>query len=219
MAEQARLADAEATGRPTTTTSTGPPQSATTTTTSAVPSAEPDGTTALILNGGQTPLKGIWSGTADWLASYILEVSPTPRFTVPASVLAEYYVRYCAEAGLRADLLWAQMVKETAYGMYGGDVLPEQNNYAGIGATGGHEPGVSFPTAEAGVMAHVAHMVAYVYPSSPVSWAKATTDPRFDSVNPRGVASVLADLNGRWAVPGDSYGESIEDIAWAINAD
>ena len=109
------------------------------------------------------------------------------------------------------------MIHETGYGMYGGAVVPEQNNYAGIGATGGGEPGASFPTAEAGVIAHVAHMVAYVYASSPVSWADATTDPRFDFVNPRGAASVLADLNGRWAVPGTTYGQNIEAIVRAIN--
>ena len=138
---------------------------------------------------------------------------------MPTSVLAGYYVRYCAEAGLRADLLWAQMLHETGYGMYGGDVHPEQNNFAGVGATGGGEPGTTFLTAEAGVMAQVAHMVAYVYASSPVSWANANTDPRFDFVSPRGVASVLADLNGRWAVPGPTYGESIEAIVRAINAE
>jgi hypothetical protein len=216
MAEQGRTGAAPA-GRVTATTSSSLPQS--TTTTSTVPSVESDVATAVVLTGGQTPLKGIWGGTAERLAYYLLEVCPSPRFTVPTPVLADYYVRYCAEAGLRADLLWAQMVKETGYGMYGGAVLPEQNNYAGIGATGGGEPGAWFPTAEAGVMAHVAHMVAYVYASSPVSWADANTDPRFDSVDPRGVASVLADLNGRWAVPGSAYGESIEEIAWAINAD
>jgi len=216
MTEQGRGTGAAAADRPTTT-SASAPQSPTTT--SSVPSAESDATTTVILSGGQTPLEGVWGGTAERLASFLAAACPSPRFTVPASVLAEYYVRYGAEAGLRADLLWAQMIKETGYGMYGGDVVPEQNNYAGIGATGGHEPGASFPTAEAGVMAHVAHMVAYVYTSSPASWADATTDPRFDFVNPRGVASVLADLNGRWAVPGTTYGESIEAIARAINAD
>ena len=67
-------------------------------------------------------------------------------------------------------------------------------------------------------MAQVAHMVAYVYSESPVQWANATTDPRFDFVNPRGAAVVLADLNGRWAVPGTSYGQHIEDIARRLNA-
>lgn len=215
MAEQGRTGAAPASRRTTTTASTSPQS---TTTTSEAPPAEADDTTTIILSEGQTPLTGIWGGSADRLASYLLGASPSPRFTVPTEVLAEYYVSYCAEAGLRADLLWAQMIKETGYGMYGGDVVPEQNNYAGIGATGGHEPGAWFVTAEAGVMAHVAHMVAYVYPSSPVPWADSITDPRFDMVYPRGVASVLADLNGRWAVPGPSYGESIETIAHAINA-
>jgi N-acetylmuramoyl-L-alanine amidase len=110
------------------------------------------------------------------------------------------------------------MIHETGYGAYGGDVAPEQNNFAGIGATGGGAAGVAFPTAEAGVMAQVAHMVAYVYASSSVAWANATTDPRFDCVSPRGAVWVLSDLDGRWAVPGTGYGESIEAIAQAINA-
>jgi N-acetylmuramoyl-L-alanine amidase len=176
-------------------------------------------TAPAVLGEGQTPLKGVWGGTADRLSSFLLEACPSPAFTVPTPVLAEYYVRYCAEAGLRADLLWAQMIHETGYGMYGGDVRLEQNNYVGIGATGGGASGASFPTAEAGVMAHVAHMVAYVYTDSPVPWANASTDPRFDLVNPRGIVSVLADLNGRWAVPGTTYGQSIEAIVRAINAD
>ena len=175
-----------------------------------------DGTTSVVLTQGQTPLKGVWRGTAEQLASYLLGIEPLPLFTVATEELAGYYVRYCAEAGLRADLLWAQMIHETGYGRYGGDVLPEQNNYAGIGATGG-VPGYTFATPEAGVMAQVAHMIAYVYVDSPVEWADSATDPRFDLVCPRGMAVVLADLNGRWAVPGTTYGQSIEAIARAIN--
>lgn len=171
-----------------------------------------------VLGGGRTPIRGVWSGSAERLAAFLLAESPAPRFTVPVSVLAQYYVRYCGEAGLRADLLWAQMILETGYGRYGGDVAPGQNNYAGIGATGGGAPGVIFTSAQAGVLAHVAHMVAYVYPSSPVPWANANVDPRFDLVSPRGVAAVLADLDGRWAVPGHGYGEHIEAIAGSINS-
>ncbi len=215
MAEQGRRTGAAAADRPTTTTSTDPPQS--TTTASSAPAGAAGETTAVVLTAGQTPLVGVWSGAAERLASFLLQASPSPRFTVPVPVLAEYYIRYCREAGLRADLLWAQMIHETGYGMYGGALVPEQNNYAGIGATGGGEPGAWFPTAEAGVVAHVAHMVAYVYDSSPVPWADATTDPRFDFVYPRGAASVLADLNGRWAVPGTEYGQHVEAIVRAIN--
>jgi hypothetical protein len=184
----------------------------------APPSADAGSTTAVVLADGRTPLRGIWSGTAEQLATFLAGDVSMPRFTVPTLELAGYYVRYCAEAGLRADLLWAQMALETGYGAYGGDVSPYQNNFAGIGATGGGAAGASFATAEAGVMAQVAHMVAYVFAESPVQWANSTTDPRFDFVNPRGAAVVLADLNGRWAVPGESYGQHIEDIARRLNA-
>ncbi|HLA81440.1 MAG TPA: glucosaminidase domain-containing protein [Thermoleophilia bacterium] len=217
MAEQGRGSGTAADVGPTTTTpdaNSSPPITSPTATTPA----EQEDATSIVLSGGLTPIKGAWSGTAEQLASFLLNASPSPRFTVSTAVLAEYYMHYCAEAGLRADLLWAQMIHETGYGMYGGAAVPEQNNYAGIGTTGGGEPGLSFPTADAGVMAHVAHMVAYVYTSSPVPWANASTDPRFDLVSPRGAAAVLTDLNGRWAVPGTTYGEAIEAIARAINA-
>jgi hypothetical protein len=184
----------------------------------ALPAADPGSTTTVVLTDGQTPLRGVWSGTAKQLATFLAGDVSMPRFTVPTLELAGYYVRYCAEAGLRADLLWAQMALETGYGAYGGDVSPYQNNFAGIGATGGGAAGASFATAEAGVMAQVAHMVAYVYAESPVQWATSATDPRFDFVNPRGAAVVLADLNGRWAVPGDGYGQHIEDIVRRLNA-
>ncbi len=182
------------------------------------PLIDPNVPTTVVLTDGRTPLRGIWNGSAERLAAYLLSVAPAPLFTIDTTTLAGYYVEYCAQAGLRADLLWAQMILETGYGMYGGDVSPGQNNYAGIGATGGGVAGATFVTPEAGVMAQVAHMIAYVYVTSPVDWANSSTDPRYDLVSPRGAASVLADLNGRWAVPGTSYGQHIETIARAINS-
>lgn len=174
-------------------------------------------TTNVVLTGGRTALAGVWSGTAGVLARYLLTENPRPSFSVPVETLADLYVRYAADAGLRADILWAQMLHETGFGRYGGDVHVHQNNFAGIGATGGGEPGCTFATAEAGVKAHIAHMVAYVFAVSPVSWANAETDPRFQAVNPRGSATVLADLDGRWAVPGVGYGARIEQHVAAIN--
>jgi hypothetical protein len=109
------------------------------------------------------------------------------------------------------------MIHETGYGNYGGSVTPEQNNYAGIGATGGGVPGYSFSTAELGVKAHVAHMVAYAYPYDVAPWTNSATDPRYDAVNPRGVAQALRDLDGRWAVPGIGYGSRIERHVVALN--
>lgn len=62
--------------------------------------------------------------------------------------------------------MYAQAGKETAYGNYGGAVLPEMNNWAGIkikkptgDKTEDHE---TFATPEDGVRAHYNHMAAYV---------------------------------------------------------
>ncbi len=77
--------------------------------------------------------------------------------------LAKLYVVYGKRFGIRADMAWAQMIHETGYGQYGGDVAPEQNNMAGIGATGGI-PGNSFATAELGVIAQYIHLAWYIYP-------------------------------------------------------
>ncbi|HZK49761.1 MAG TPA: glucosaminidase domain-containing protein [Thermoleophilia bacterium] len=174
--------------------------------------------TRTVLDGGATPLRGVWAGTAAELSRYLLVSVPSPRFTVPASTLAGYYVHLAAEVGLRADILWAQMLHETGFGSYTGSVRPEQNNFAGIGATGNGAPGLAFPTAEAGVQAHVAHMVAYVFLADQAAWTNSSTDPRYDSVSPRGAARTLSDLDGRWAVPGVGYSVAIERHVRAINA-
>ena len=185
------------------------------------PVTTPPSTTApgvrTVGGGGGTRLQGVWSGTADELARYLTANNPSPRFTVPTPTLAQLYVKYAAEAGLRADVLWGQMIHETGWGSYGGDVGSLQNNFAGIGATGGGARGYNFPTAEDGVKAHVAHMVAYVYLVSPVTWANELVDPRYNAVNPRGVARVLSDLDGRWAVPGVGYGATIDRHVAALN--
>lgn len=173
--------------------------------------------TRLVASGGQTPLAGVWGGTAAELSAYLLASNPRPKFSVSALTLAQYYVRYAGEVGLRADILWAQMLHETAFGGYGGSVTASQNNFAGIGATGGGAPGVTFPTAEDGVKAHVAHLAAYVFTDDRASWTNPSVDPRYDGVKPRGIARVLADLDGRWAVPGNGYGAAIERHLAALN--
>lgn len=53
------------------------------------------------------------------------------------------------------------MLKETGYLRFGGSILAEQNNFAGLGAIGGSTKGVCFATLEEGVLAHLEHLYAY----------------------------------------------------------
>ncbi len=71
------------------------------------------------------------------------------KFTISVDKLAKLYVLLGRRFGVRADMAWAQMVHETNFGRYTGDVQPAQNNFAGIGATGG-VPGQLLRHARAG---------------------------------------------------------------------
>lgn len=80
--------------------------------------------------------------------------------------------------GIRAEVVFAQCMLETGFLKYGGDVLPNQYNFAGIGATGAVH-GASFENVRVGVRAHVQHLKAY---ASLDGLTQQCVDPRFNLV-------------------------------------
>lgn len=124
--------------------------------------------------------------------------------------IADIYWKYGEITGIRPEVLYAQAAKETGYGKYGGRVLPEQNNWAGIktatangDATYDHE---TFETPDDGVRAHFNHMSAYLglepvgephgryYTASRTAWA--------------GTVKTVEELGNKWA-PEHTYGYSL----------
>lgn len=151
-----------------------------------------------------TAILGQETITMEQCRQFLLKFNPNAPDIIP------YYKAYGETLGIKWGYAVAQMMKETAYLKYGGDVQPAQYNYAGIGATGGGVVGASFDTPEQGVLAHLEHLYAYASTDLlPAGLDKV--DPRFDLVT-RGAAQNWEDLNGRWAVPGIGYGESIGKI-------
>lgn len=75
--------------------------------------------------------------------------------------VATEYMRHGEALGLRWDYAFFQMMVETANLKFIGDVNAKQNNFAGLGATGGGEPGESFKTVSEGVKAHLQHVLMY----------------------------------------------------------
>ena len=63
--------------------------------------------------------------------------------------------------GVSPELLFAQVMKETAWLQFGGDVRIQQFNFGGLGATGGGAAGASFPSVQIGLRAQVQHLRAY----------------------------------------------------------
>jgi hypothetical protein len=82
-------------------------------------------------------------------------------------VIAEATVRRSREFGFRTSIVAAQMLHETGFFRFGGQVRPEQNNYAGIGADNTGAAGASFPSEDDGVLAVACHMALYAYGDLP----------------------------------------------------
>ena len=93
------------------------------------------------------------------LISYIRERNPKldPRY----DGIAADYRRHGEALHVRWDYAFFQMLLETGYLTYKGDVKPEQNNFAGLGATGRGARGESFKDVSTGVQAHIEHLVMY----------------------------------------------------------
>ncbi|WHZ02431.1 glucosaminidase domain-containing protein [Neobacillus sp. YX16] len=142
--------------------------------------------------------------TAEQMNQYVRKINPNaPQLGSSYKTIGEYY-------GIRGDVAFAQATLETDYFRFTGDVRNGQNNFAGIGATGGGARGASFKTPQDGVLAQFQHLYAYAT-TAPLPNRYPLVDPRFHLVN-RGSATTWTALNGKWAVPGTTYGQSILNL-------
>ena len=93
--------------------------------------------------------------------------------------------------GVSPELLFAQVMKETAWLQFGGDVAIEQFNFGGLGATGGGAAGASFSSVQIGLRAQVQHLRAYADSSAtPQALSRPLVDPRFTYVRKGSAAYV-----------------------------
>jgi hypothetical protein len=156
----------------------------------------------------KTPILGKSECTAEQLNAYAKKNNPN------APEYGAIFIEEGAVEGVRSDLAFCQSCHETGFFKFGGDVSASQNNFAGIGATGGGAKGASFTTAREGIRAQIQHLKAY---ASTELLKQSCVDPRFSLVT-RGIAPNWEDLNGRWAVPGIGYGENIVKLWNAAKA-
>jgi len=90
---------------------------------------------------------------------------------------------------------------------FGGLVKPEMNNFCGLGSIGPEQPGLSFPSAQIGIRAHIQHLKAY---ATELPLNEELVDPRYNLVR-RGTAPEVQGLAGTWAAD-RNYAEKIETI-------
>ncbi|MBU2531809.1 MAG: glucosaminidase domain-containing protein [Alphaproteobacteria bacterium] len=149
--------------------------------------------------------------------------SRNPRLDRRYRNIAEYYARHGEDVGVRWDVGFFQMMVETANLTFRrpdgarGDVVPDDNNFAGLGAVGDGQPGEMFPSIEQGVRAHLEHVLIYAGVAVPdpvadrtrkvqkwgvlASWQQGFTRP-----------ITFTDLALRWAPHTTRYAESIRKL-------
>ena len=162
-----------------------------------------------VMSSDDNMIMGGAVATQEQCVRYLLRNNPYPKLNVSPQELVAYYYEEGSRVGIRPDIAFAQALKETGYFRYGGTVVPAQNNYCGLGTTSATVRGAYFATPRLGVKAHIQHLLAYASTEKPDD---NIVDPRYDLVrNSYGEKTLTRwqDLNGRWAVPGAGYGQSI----------
>lgn len=152
-------------------------------------------------NGGSYPTKVLAEGGADSIETF-----------------CQIYIEEADAEGVRAEVAFAQTMKETGWLQFGGDVSIEQYNFAGLGTTGGGEPGITFPDVRTGVRAQIQHLKAY---ATEEALLQKCVDERYEYVK-KGCAPYVEWLGQQenpqktgWATApnyGDSIVEMIENL-------
>ncbi|MCB1519094.1 MAG: glucosaminidase domain-containing protein [Hyphomicrobiaceae bacterium] len=135
--------------------------------------------------------------------------------------VATEYMRHGEALSVRWDYAFFQMLVETANLSFVGDVRASQNNFAGLGATGGGVRGEKFASVSDGVKAHLQHILMYAgeHIADPVaertrkvqewgvltSWQKSLRGPM-----------TFAQLTRKWSPKDRGYARDIAAVAGAF---
>ena len=146
-----------------------------------------------------------------------------PRMLAKYNKLAVHYMRHGRDLGIRWDYAFFQMVVETNSLKFTGDVRARQNNFAGLGATGGGVRGESFRSVSDGVRAHQQHLMIYagIRVDNPVAerTRKVQAWRILDKWRKRYRRAItFSDVGSKWAPYDRGYASDIQSIANAFYA-
>ncbi len=151
--------------------------------------------------------------------------APDGRYKPPPDEVGDVIIAECKRYEhlgiiVNWDLIAADIAVESAF--WQSRIVRDKNNPSGLGAVN-HNPydgAVTFSTPAGGIRATVAHWLNYFCGYGP--WSEH--DPRLKAMEQakymveEGICNKLSDLNGRWAWPGDGYGQGIASRGNALTA-
>ncbi len=141
-----------------------------------------------------------------------------PNLDEKFDTVAQAYMQAGQELGLRWDYGFFQMLVETGFLTFKGTVKPEQNNFAGLGATGGGVRGESFKDVATGARAHLEHLAMYAGEKLDNPTAERTRLVLEQGVLTKWQKSIsgpmtFAHLTKQWAPTSKGYASDIKNVA------
>ncbi len=166
-----------------------------------------------------TPIMGRGEVSAEQMYLYLISNNKENGLNpIDEDYAREFVITTIKEAdteGVRYDVAFALMMHETGFLNFGGDVMASQNNFGGLGATGGGATGAEFEDMQTGIRGVVQHLKCY---ASDDELVNECVDTRFaDYLRKKAVyveyLGKADNPNGYgWAVPGKGYGARIVKI-------
>ena len=161
-------------------------------------------------NGTLYSIMGNSSVTATQMSNYF--VAKGGRYPYSGNSVAptikdfcQIYVDECKIEGVKAEVAFAQAMMETGFLRFDGDVKKEQYNFAGLGATGGGNPGNSFSSIRIGIRAQIQHLKAY---ASKENLKQECVDERYKYVT-KGVAPYVEWLGQKENPTGAGWAKAV----------
>ena len=163
-----------------------------------------------------SPLMAPPRGTVAQVTAYLLARPHGSYSKADVEAIAADYFSVASPLGLDPLVAASQMIEETAH-LSSFWSQPPRHNMAGIGVTGEDGVGVSFPSAQEGVRAHLGRLLAYALKAGTETPAQLSLITEALNFRPlpadhRGVAPTLGGLTGRWAAD-PQYAATISFIA------
>lgn len=152
-----------------------------------------------------TPIITQSKASVEQMVKFLESNNHCPLINCSIEELCQTFLEEGEIEGVAGDIAFCQAIKESGWFRFGGDVLPEQNNFCGLGTTSNGVKGNYFETPRLGIRAQIQHLQAYACEDE---LEEVCVDPRYKYVD-RGSAKTWEQLNGKWAVPGNDYGQDI----------
>lgn len=144
------------------------------------------------------------------LARWFKSTGKTARLTVTIDELTAFFIAEGQAEGIRMDVAFAQSILETGYFSFPsfGQLKPEDNNYAGIGACDACANGFGFPDSQTGVRAQAQLLRVYSTPTLTINdFANPSVRWNPEKLGIRGCCSTFRQLAGVWATNTDYYSQ------------